>query len=214
MNADLFEITRPQDGMLKQRLKGIQARAIATRNKRILRRIKSEELLADLLPEKPAPGYSYHVISHGDVDSLSYLGHCIKAQDFDHVLISTWCIAIADVDQLFAWLDSGRIKSIDFCCGEIFPGSYPDECDKIDRAIAAGKPITLTIARNHSKVMLMSNEADSVYLVTESSANVNTNPRIEQTVLTHDRDLLEFYKEFFSGLISVHKNPYLERKAA
>jgi hypothetical protein len=120
-------------------------------------------------------------------------------------------MALADVDWILAQMDKGQIGRVDFYCGEIFPGTYCDECDKLDRAIADGKPITLTIARNHSKVMLAANHADNIYLAIESSANVNTNPRIEQTVMTYDKDLYDFYNDFYSGLISVHKNPYLEK---
>jgi len=44
--------------------------------------------------------------------------------------------------------------------------------------------------------------------VIESSANLNTNPRIEQTCITRDRDLFEFYRDFFSGIHSVTRNSY------
>lgn len=47
----------------------------------------------------------------------------------------------------------------------------------------------------------------------EGSANVNTNPRIEQTCLTRDRDLFEFYREFYDGIKSVYKNPYALRQS-
>lgn len=36
--------------------------------------------------------------------------------------------------------------------------------------------------------------------VIESSANINTNPRTEQGVITISRDLFEFYKQYFDGI--------------
>lgn len=33
-----------------------------------------------------------------------------------------------------------------------------------------------------------------------SSANINTNPRIEQAVITVDREVADFYKSFFDDL--------------
>lgn len=198
--------------MTQQRLAGMRARSVATKNRRIMRRLRCEAVLSELLPPLPAPGMSIHTISHGDIDSLSYLSHAIKAAPFDAVLISTWCMAMPDIDWILAQIANGRIGKADFYCGEIFPGTYCDECDKLDRAQADGQPVTLTIARNHSKVMLASNAADDIYLVMESSANVNTNPRIEQTVMTRDKELYEFYAEFYAGITSVHKNPYLEKR--
>ena len=194
------------------RLKAMRCRAIATKNRRITRRLKSEAVLADLLPPLPAPGMAIHCISHGDVDSLSYLAHLVKSARFDAVLISTWCMAMADIDLILHWLATGRVGRCDFYGGEILPGTYPDETDKLDRAQAEGRPVSLCIARNHAKIMLAHNAEDDLYLAIESSANVNTNPRIEQTCITRDRDLWEFYREFFTGLKSVHKNPYLERR--
>lgn len=82
------------------------------------------------------------MISHGDIDSLTYLAHALSGvSHFDHVAISTWCMA----------------------------------------------------------------RADAYYLVTESSANVNTNPRIEQTTLTASRHLHAFYAEFFAGLNTIER---------
>ncbi|MFP3153113.1 hypothetical protein LQZ18_01520 [Lachnospiraceae bacterium ZAX-1] len=40
----------------------------------------------------------------------------------------------------------------------------------------------------------------------ESSANINTNPRTEQTVITLDTGLAKFYKDFYDGIISFERN--------
>ncbi len=61
----------------------------------------------------------------------------------------------------------------------------------------------LVIARNHSKVMLAMNDATGYYAAIESSANVNTNPRIEQTAIHRSADLYYFYRDFFDGLRSI-----------
>lgn len=47
---------------------------------------------------------------------------------------------------------------------------------------------------------------EDYYLAMESSANVNTNPRIEQTAVHASRDLFEFYKEFFDGIRSIDRS--------
>lgn len=180
------------------------ARALKAAHRIQMRRAKGEANLAAILPERFAPGESWHVISHGDIDALSYLAHAIKATYFDYVALSTWCIATPDLDQISAWLDSGRIDRFELYAGEIFPSQYGDEYEQMQRMQAA-YDCRLIIAKNHSKVTLAANESEGYYLVMESSANVNTNPRIEQTAIHASRELFEFYREFFNGLRSIDR---------
>lgn len=180
------------------------ARAMRTRSRHQMRRAKSEKVLAELLPRVIEPGETWHVISHGDVDSLSYLAHVIEPTYFDTVSISTWCIAATDLDRLAEWLNTGRIGHLDLYLGEIFPGQYVGEYEQATK-MRRDYGVGLKIARNHSKVMLAGNASTDTWLVSESSANVNTNPRIEQTSITNDRALFEFYRDFFNGLHSIDR---------
>lgn len=184
-----------------------QARAARVAARIHARRAKSEAHLADILPARFADGDSWHVISHGDIDSLSYLAHALSSvTHFDHVAISTWCMARADLDQLSTWLDAGRIDQLDLYVGEIFPSQYGDEYARaLEMADLYG--CRVVVARNHSKVMLMASTGEGYYLITESSANVNTNPRIEQTTITASQALYDFYAEFFAGLKTIDRRP-------
>lgn len=182
-----------------------QARAMRQRSRHQVRRAKAQAHLADLLPARIETGDSWHVISHGDIDALSYLSHVINGvSHFDHVLLSTWCIAKEDLIQLEAWLDAGRIDQLDLCMGEIFPSQYGDEYEQALKMVDS-YGIRLVVAKNHSKVTLAANHAEDYWLAIESSANVNTNPRIEQTALHANRDLYDFYKEFFGDLRSIDR---------
>lgn len=44
-------------------------------------------------------------------------------------------------------------------------------------------------------------EINSLFVI-ESSANINTNPRTEQGVITIDRGLVDFYKNYFDKIKS------------
>ena len=181
------------------------ARAQKTTQKLQVRRATSEATLAEILPAQFQAGESWHVISRGDIDALSYLAHAIKAvSHFDYVAISTWCIAKADLDQIAAWLDTGRIDIFELYAGEIFPNQYGDEYEQMLK-MAATYGCRLVIAKNHSKITLASNTAKNYYLAIEGSANVNTNPRIEQTAIHASRELFEFYREFFRDLRSIDR---------
>lgn len=212
MNRSLFADFDPADvaAIVASRAQELQAegqaRAARTAQRRQMRHAKGEASLADLLPARLADGESWHVISHGDVDALSYLGHAINGvPHFDYVAISTWCIAKADLDQITAWLDAGRIDRFELYAGEIFPNQYGDEYEQALQ-MAATYDCRVVIAKNHSKITLASLDADDYYLAIESSANVNTNPRIEQTAMHRSRELFEFYRDFFRDLRSIDRH--------
>lgn len=98
--------------------------------------------------------------------------------------------------------------------GEIFKGSYPDVCTATKEFIAecGGR---LVIFRNHSKVMAI--EGERFDCLIESSANINTNPRSENTVVTVDRELTADYIRLFSEIVPFNQDygagPYLGRSA-
>lgn len=189
--ADLFDgfdaatvdsITR---GLQAQQQATGQARAVRTKSRIQTRRATAEKHLASILPARFERGDSWHVMSHGDIDSLSYLRHALAGvSHFDHVLMSTWCIAKADLDEIAAWLDAGRIDQFDLYAGEIFPSQYGDEYEQ----------------------MLTMCEVYGCRLSIESSANVNTNPRIEQTAIHCSDELHAFHREFFHGLRSIDRS--------
>lgn len=182
-----------------------RAKAARARRRHEARRANSEAHLGELLPLRFEPGDSWHVISRGDVDSLSYLRHALRGvTHFDHVLMSTWCIAKADLDEIAAWIDAGRIDQFDLYAGEIFPSQYGDEYEQMLRMCGI-YGCRLVIARNHSKVTLAHHRATNYSLVIESSANVNTNPRIEQSAVHCDAALHAFYLEFFGGIRSIDR---------
>jgi hypothetical protein len=213
MTADLFDGFDPATVAAVRARYGAdiqaagQARAAKRQSRHELRRATAEKQLAEILPARFTEGESWHVISHGDIDALSYLRHALQAvSHFDFVLLSTWCIAGPDLTELQGWVDSGRIDQLTLAVGEIFPSQYGDEYEQACN-MADNYGVRLIVSRNHSKVILASNEAEGYQLVMEGSANVNTNPRIEQTAIHRSADLLAFYRDFYHGLRSIDKRP-------
>lgn len=180
------------------------SRAMATQQRREMRRAKSEAVLMDLLPPTLEAGCSWHVISAGDIDARSYIEHVLKNQRLDYLLISSWCMAMEDVKYFVGCLETGQVGKIDFYLGEIFPSQYPDEMLALEQLSHQGT-VGLKIFRNHSKVMAGYHAESGYYVVIESSANINTNPRTEQTAIHRSEDLFWHYKDFFDGIISIHK---------
>lgn len=53
-------------------------------------------------------GHSYHFMTGGDVDSLSFLKFVLLHQPKLHYLLfSTWCMAAADILQFREWIEGG-----------------------------------------------------------------------------------------------------------
>lgn len=202
---DPAEIARAARQFATQKAETRRATAQKSANRHHMRRANAEATLADILPARFEPGDSWHVVSRGDIDSLSYVRHILAGvSHLDHVLMSTWCIAKNDLTEITTWLDAGKIEQFDLYAGEIFPGSYGDEYEQYTKMCDL-YGCRLIVAKNHSKVTLAANVAENYKLVIESSANVNTNPRIEQSAIHHNAELHAFYLDFFSGIKTIDK---------
>lgn len=198
-----FELERFRAETADEKHRKRVASAIAVRSRILARRAKSEAHLADILPPQIADGESWHVLSSGDVDALSFLAHIIKSQPMEYVAFSTWCMAAADVAQLGAWLQSGAIDALDAYVGEIFPNQYPAEFESLC-AIVRRNTGRVCVFRNHAKMFLC--RAQDRAWVIESSANINTNPRTENTVITADRALFDHNLSYLHGIRSFDRS--------
>ena len=164
------------------------------------RRIHNEASLSGLLPARIEAGTSWHVLSSGDIDVLSITRHLLHgAGSFDSLRMTTWRINRDDLEQIEKWLDAGIVETFHLLIDQRFQRLAPDE-------YALAKHITTTyggsvnMTLNHSKVTLASNAATNYWLAIESSANVNTNRRLEQTAIHHSRELHDFYQEAFNAI--------------
>ncbi len=170
-------------------------------DKLLLHRAASELALDKKLDWHFEKGYEYHCISQGDIDSLSYLRFILKQEKLNYCFLSTWVMAAADVEEIDDWLRKGYIKKIDIFVGEIFRNNIVyGQLEKVLRRHNCGR---IKVFRNHSKVMVGYGERFD--FVIESSANINTNPRTEQTAIFISTELADFYKEYFDGIIPFNK---------
>lgn len=182
--------------------------------RQLWRKAASEKALEEAMDWHWQEGDSYHCFSFGDVDSFSFFKMVLRQQPIRYAAISTWCMAGEDVTDMRKWHERGLLGRVDFFMGEIFRGSYPDVYASVVEFIqeCGGR---LVIFRNHSKVMAI--EGDRFDCLIESSANVNTNPRSENTVVTVDRELTAAYIRLFSEIIPFNSNsgadPYRGRSA-
>ena len=175
----------------------------------VYRRAFSETKLLEVLEHDLSPDCTYHVLSGGDIDSLSFLKHIVRQQALDYCLFSTWCMADDDVLQFREWVESGKIGRLDAYVGEIFPGSYKKEWEGLKKVVllCGGR---VAIFRNHAKIY--AGIGPKFAFGIESSANINTNPRAENTVITIGLDIFDFYKSYFDGIKSYRRDFDLWKK--
>ena len=169
-------------------------------NAYLYRRAYSETQLLDVVDFRYEEGHSYHFITGGDVDSLSFLKTVLRQQDLDYLLFSTWCMAAEDIRQIDEWISEGRIRRMDAYVGEIFPTTYKVEWAMLKDMMQRHGCGRLVAFRNHSKIFAGYGRFP---FVIESSANINTNPRTENACITIDKGLFEFMKEYFDGINSI-----------
>jgi len=205
LDLDIFDTPPPSGQTVCSRCtdETVISRCIKRDVKHIYRRAFSETKLLDMLERDFTPGATYHCISGGDIDSLSYLKHIIRQQNLHYCLFSTWCMADDDVLQFREWLEAGKIKRLDAYCGEIFPGSYSKQHKELKKVVdlCSGR---VAIFRNHAKIY--AGIGDKFAFAIESSANINTNPRTENTVISVGEDIFHFYKDFFDGIKSYKRD--------
>lgn len=169
----------------------------------VKRKASSESALENAIDWHWKEGDCYHAFSFGDVDSFTFFKMVLRQQPIHYAALSTWCMAGEDVLDLQKWHRQGLVGRIDFFVGEIFKGSYPDVY-KVTREFLEECGGRLVVFRNHAKVMAIEGERFDVLI--ESSANINTNPRSENTVVTVDRGLVADYIKMFSEIKPFNKD--------
>lgn len=177
-----------------------RATVLKRRSANTYRRAFSETQLLDLVEDFTfADGDSYHFITGGDVDALSYLKIILRQQPLDYCLFSTWCMASEDIYQIRDWLEAGKVKKIDAYVGEIFPGTYRLEYGLL-RPIIEAHGGRVAVFRNHAKIF--AGYGPKFYFGIQTSANINTNPRTENGCITIGKEIFEFYFDYFDGIVS------------
>ncbi len=182
----------------------VSLRVLANMTGHKMRRIQSEIALEKELPWHWEPNVSYHCISTGDVDGLTYLRAAVKQQKIRYALVATWSLAAEDVRELRHWVNRGYIGRLDVYVGEMFlsQGRAIERRELINLCRESGG--RLVIFRTHAKVIAIFGERFDCAIA--GSANINTNPRVEEMIITVNSELAKFYKDFFDEIKSFERN--------
>ena len=160
--------------------------------------VAAEDRLAALLPATFDADDTWHVLSSGDIDALSYVKHIRAGEPFSAVILACWAISRPAIEYLQAEFDAGRLCRVDAYVGDIMPRDRPDLHHMLCSLVAAtgGRVIAF---KNHAKAWLFLSDAGRA-VVMETSANPNYNRRVEQTVISASPEVADVYKRWFDAL--------------
>lgn len=158
-----------------------------------------EQMVNSLNYERLKKGHSYHIMTSGKCDALSFLKLVLlNYKKLDYLLISSWVISGEDILQLEEWLTDGTLSKVDFYLGEIYSKQYSVEWQMLNGLMHKTNCGRIKVFKNHAKIL--AGWGGENYFTIECSANLNTNPRNEQAVITIDKGLCEFYKKYYDEI--------------
>ena len=172
--------------------------------KRRMKRMAREDGLREVLDGLPAPGESLHIVSAAKFDYWTWVPVLINwLGNSDHLYCSTWALSRINARELFTIWDAGAIHSreVNILTGTYFKSRETDVYSYLVDGLRSRGGRYRAFA-NHSKVLLLANAKKKTWLTIEGSANLTGNPRVEQYVLTNDRALHDFHREWMEEVFA------------
>ncbi|MBQ6827956.1 MAG: hypothetical protein IJO46_08065 [Thermoguttaceae bacterium] len=179
-------------------------RLIRREAKRAFLRIRQQEALRELVREPPAPGESRHVVSANKFNFWTWVPTLIDwIGATDSFYCATWTANRQSVKEFFELCDAGKVRGRSgFLLGTYFKRREPVVYTLLAEGLAkrGGK---IKAFETHCKVILLDAPERNAYLTIEGSANLTANPRLEQYVVSNDRDLWEFHRAWFEEMFAL-----------
>lgn len=166
--------------------------------------IKANEYLHQVLDGLPEVGTTIHAISNSRFNFWSFVPSVIAyLGNYTTTLhIATWTTNNINSKELIDLYDQGKIGKIVFVVGNYFKVREAPVYNFLASKLLERKQ-TIISGEHHAKILLLQNE--NHYITIESSANLCANPRSEQFTYTNDRDLFDFYRNWFDSLAQKEK---------
>lgn len=193
-----------KDEKPREKTQRLRTHTVISRERYDKRRFFSEQALMDCTDWHWENGMTIHCLTGGNVDFMTFLRFALRQQQAEYMLVSSWCYGVEDVAELAEWVDRGMVMRLDAYMGEIASASYA-MCQQELEDAAQKSGGRVGVFRNHAKVGVVIGERFDCVIT--SSANVNTNPRCENTVITCDADIAMWYKDFFDGINPFNGSP-------
>ena len=143
----------------------------------------------------------YHFISvTGGFDCVNFIDYIADNEHIKNLLIASLRIGDTEIEYLNELCNQGKIDGIDSVVSKTFERTnkkykYFDLLKKK----GINNNWNIAVVNNHSKVILF--KTTDNYYVLETSANLNTNVKLEQFSLTNSFELWQFYSQFYQKIL-------------
>lgn len=162
------------------------------------------ETLNELIPELPEPGVDLYVVTNGGgvarrggvFDLGAFVPHVAERLGTPvEVFISTWAINRRTADVLGRALRSGEIARLVMLLDRSLAARDAETAKLLyDACVETGRG-RFVVFRNHAKIIAVrSLETERVAVIT-GSANISSEPRVEQFVMTTSPEVFAFFRE-------------------
>lgn len=166
----------------------------------IMRELFLIENLTDKLPEEQV----FKILLTGGFTSIGFVKFVAERTHIDVLTVSTLRVGKKQLEVLQELHRVGKLGKVNFIVGSIMKddsslgksyGYYQMLLDMCERY-----GWTVSVANNHSKVLLF--DTRSGKYVIETSSNLNENPKMEQFSFEKNEELFDFYTKAFETLLS------------
>lgn len=156
--------------------------------------------LTSLIPDSIGAAEYRFISGKGGFSSINFIEWVAKKETIKNLCVSTLAVGKKEIKKL-AELD---IEKAIFIIGTIFgKRGLAESYNYYDvfRETCEDKNWDIIETNNHSKIILM--QTKNHYYVLETSSNLNENPKMEQFCFCDNKELYDFYNQFFIKLKEV-----------
>ena len=173
------------------------------KSRRVFNIVKSSSDVMELLDGRlPDTDTIFKIISlTGGIASVSFIRAVAKEETIEELTASTLRIGRKQFEYLKKLSEDGILRKASFFIGSIMKRAdtknekydyyteFTQYCEKCGW--------NQYVINNHSKIILMHTQKN--YYVLETSSNLNENPSIEQFSFENNKELYDFYIDFFEA---------------
>ena len=193
-DADSFPIFDDEDAHIEPE---ISSRALKRRLKQNLKKLGQRDELRDLIKELPAPGEQIHIVSKGKFNFWTFCPVIseLLGRPIEKLYCGTWVVNVQGVKECLQMIDAGLVKKCYWLVGKYLKNREPSVFYQLTDGIRKRDAGYVKAIETHAKLMLI--EAPPFYLSLTGSANMSENKRVEDTQVTNDLDVYQFYQLLF-----------------
>jgi len=147
----------------------------------------------------PGPNETWHFISAAKYDYWNIIVEAIKAAGgAAEFYASTWTMNRNNVLELLDLFDAGEIQKFSILTGTYFKTRETSVYAQLLNGILARNQRYVSFI-NHTKIALIQN--GEYFIAMEGSANFTQNPRLENFIITNNRELYQFHREWMEEML-------------